>query len=147
MKDRFTAGFIAGSLAGIISSSVNFLLMLFNFGTLRYIDFAGILIYGRKPLNFQEDLFAYIGFIIFSGLLAELFVYLIKFTGNSYYWFKSALFGTGSWFFIYAVSLLFKMPFLRRISFNSSINNFISSLVYGLLIGYIVLKIERKFHV
>lgn len=77
-------GFIAGIIAGLVLNTINFIsYYLFHFAKLRYLDFAAIIIYGRKPVNTFEAVFAQLGQLAFTGFLGIVFAYLITKLLNS----------------------------------------------------------------
>ncbi|MEJ6949946.1 hypothetical protein [Natronospora cellulosivora (SeqCode)] len=146
MKDRFTVGFIAGTIAAIVSQFVNFLLVsIINLGNMRFVDFSGVMILGHIPDSLGEEIVAYIGYIVFSGLLAQIYMYFIKLVGHQNYWFKSIIFGIGSWFSIYSITILFAVEGLKEISMETAITNFIASITYGLVIGIVAYILEKKY--
>ena len=102
MGDRFMNGFIAGALAGLLSSLIDiFIVNILKFGTIRYIDFASILMYGHPGRNLLENIIAQFGQLIFSAVMGAGFAYFIKLTSSKFFWIKSVIFGTTVWFFAY----------------------------------------------
>lgn len=145
MNDRFMNGLISGSLAGIVSSFLNlFIINILHFGTLRYIDFAGILIYGRRPQGLAEDLFAFVGMVSFNSLLGIILSFLIPHISSKYFYIKAVTFGIMSWYSIYALSFLYQLPLLKRISLESSITNFTSAATWGIVYATSILWLKRR---
>ena len=61
MKDRFVNGLVAGIVAGFVQIAVSaFLYFILHFGHLKLGDFAGIILFGRKPANLMEYQMAFI---------------------------------------------------------------------------------------
>jgi len=138
MKDRFTRGFMAGVIAGLISAVWNLGSYYFNMSTLRFLDFAAILTYGRRTRNAWEAIFSWAATVFFYGLLGIIFVYLITLVTSENLFFKGSIYGITSWFTIYAITYLFKVPELSQISFLTTLSNFIGSVIYGVVLGYAV---------
>jgi hypothetical protein len=142
MKDRFTVGLISGVAAGIIGSLTNlFITQIVHFGSLRFIDFSAIFIYGRKPSGLAEDLFAWVGYLAFTAFLGIIFAYLIPLFSSQNFMLKATFFGIAVWFFCYAITFLFKIPHLTKISLSSALSNFIAASVFGLVLGWIYPRI------
>ena len=62
MHDRFTRGFTAGVLGGLLSSAWNLSSFYLNFSNLRYLDFAAIMTYGRKTRTLWETIFRFFNY-------------------------------------------------------------------------------------
>lgn len=145
MKDRFTRGFTAGVLAGIITSVWNLLSYhLLHMSNLRFLDFAAVFIFGNTAMTIWEMLLSLVGTIIFFGFLGSVFIYLITLITSENLIFKSFLFGIAVWFVSYAISILFKLPELEKVTFLTALSNFFGSSIYGICLGF-SLKILDKY--
>jgi len=148
MKDRFTRGFMAGVLAGLISSVWNIISYhLINMSTIRFLDFAAILTYGRRTRTIWEALFSWAATVFFYGLSGIIFIYLIKIVTSENLIFKGFLFGITTWFFSYTITYLFKIPELSRISFLTAFSNFIGAVIYGIALGYVLKILDHSIKV
>lgn len=144
MNDRFMNGLVAGTVAGFIQGAVNsFMIFILHFGHLRFADFSGIIIYGTKPKGLSEFIFAGIAQLGYAGSVGIAFSFLLKYISKNYLWVKGIYFGLAMWFFAYAITLLYKVPGLVLIPFESAACNFISSVVYGLTLAWAINKLER----
>lgn len=145
MKDRFTVGLLSGIGAGIVASLANlFITQILHFGNLRFIDFSAVFIYGRKPHTLGEDLFAWVGYVAFTSFLGVLFAYLIPHISSQNFMLKSIFFGIAVWFFSYALTFLFQSPFLQNISLPSAISNLIAASIFGLVMGWLYLRLWKR---
>lgn len=145
MKDRFTLGLISGIVAGGSSSLTNLILISgLHFGSLRFIDFSGAFIYGRKPSTPAEDLFAWVGYFAFTSFLGIIFAYLIPQLTSQNIMLKSITFGIGVWFVSYAITFLFQTPFLNKVSLPSVLSNFISSTIFGIVLGWVYQRLWKR---
>lgn len=117
LKDRFTKGFIAGFIGGLVASAINIPLYMFGIIQIRLIDFAGVLLCGYKLKTFWETLFIFLIQWGFAGFGGALFVHLIKFVNEENFVFKGSLFGIGIWFTVYITAELFKIAEFKVILF------------------------------
>ncbi len=145
MKDRFMNGLVAGIVAGFAQSITSaFLIIILHFGNLAFTDFAGTMIYGRKPTAVNEYLFAMLAHLGYAGSVGIAFSFLLQYMSKEYLWAKGIYFGLGIWFFSYVITLLFKVPGLIRISFESAASNAIGACVYGLTLAWAINKLEHR---
>ena len=141
--DRFTRGFAAGVLAAIIQTIVGFTFYYLNFTELLWQDFASVLIFGRKPHLFGERVFAELSVWFFSGLMGIVLAYLIgRFINSRNYLLKGFVFAETVWFSSFAITLLFKVPEFRIITFKTSVVNFILAAIWGLLLVEILHRFD-----
>lgn len=145
MKDRFMNGLVAGIVAGFAQIIVSaFLILILHFGNLGFSDFAGIMIYGRKPKELSEYLFAILVHLGYAGSVGIAFSFLLQHISKRYLWVKGIYFGLGIWFFSYAITLLFKVPGLMGISFESAASNLIGACAYGFTLAWAINKLKRQ---
>jgi len=144
-KEHYLPGLIAGTCGGVAATIVNLMLiLLFKVGNLRFIDFAGVFIFAHPPASPGENLLAFLGYLGFSASLGVLFTYLVGFPPKPYLLLKAIHFGLGVWFCSYALTLLFKVPELAKISLGSAITNFLAAAVYGLVVGLVLRFLAEK---
>lgn len=144
MKDRFMDGFVAGVTGAMATAVFNRLAVDFlNFGRIRYVDFAAIIMFGRSANGFWETSFAQIVQLAFSGVMGATFTYIIGAISKRYYWFKSILFGGAVWFVSYAIATLFKVPGLDRVDPVSAFQNMISSVLFGVVAAWVLVRLEK----
>jgi hypothetical protein len=77
MNDRVILGFGVGVVGGVVSSAWSYLSYFFHWTTLRYVDFAAVIIYGNQPQCIVDLVFAQLVQLVFSGLLGILFLFLL----------------------------------------------------------------------
>lgn len=145
MKDRFMNGLVAGTIGGTVSLITDlFMIDILGFGTLRFSDFASILILGNKPQSFWEYVFGIIGHLGFAAVQGVIFAYLIVEISHRYIIVKGIVFGLSIWFISYTTTFLFKVPQLTNISLYSAIVDYFSSAIYGATLGYSFYKLEGR---
>ena len=93
MKDRITAGFVAGIIGGIGMNIIDWSVNLV-YGEKEYLyTWASVVMYGRLPTNTWEIVFSQLAQIFFAGILGVVFCYvLLKLTSNNYL-IKGLIFG------------------------------------------------------
>ncbi|ATW23812.1 hypothetical protein [Candidatus Formimonas warabiya] len=134
MKDQFLCGFVSGLIANSMASLIDVVLVsVFKFGSLRFLDFSSIFIYGGKPLNLLEEVFAQFGELMFGGFLGIIFAYFVF--KNKYHLLKGPIYAVIAWFVIYGIVIMYRVPPLKNISLGSSLENLLVSLIYGFLLA------------
>jgi hypothetical protein len=149
MKDRFTLGFIAGIIGAIPMNAMN----LFNYyithlAELRYLDFAGFMIFGRLPITVGEVILAQFIQLGFSGVLGALFTKALEWVTPKNSLFKGLLWGTGAWFVLYSITVLYKIPALSTPNLSTAFMQNISTAMYGVItalaFGWLVGRAEKE---
>lgn len=145
MKDRIYYGFLAGLGASVFRFiygwAITSILLPFGYKITRWHDFAGVLMYGFKPILWYEIAFADITVIGLEGVLGIGFAYLIRYTSSSHYVFKAWLYGMAFWFSAFVITGLFRPPGLEVISGISTFLNATGATVYGLALAFTSKKI------
>lgn len=144
LKDRFTRGCLIGLIGGISTTLLGYLFSLLKFGTLRFSDFAAILVYGRRAHSLLELLFATVVHWGFSAVAGVIFIYLLKAIGRKNLILKGWVFGVSIWFISYITTELFKIQEFATISFKSAVANFLVSSLYGIVITTVYSYLEKK---
>lgn len=144
MKDRITAGFIAGFTGGIAMNIFDWIVNAF-YGQKEYLySWASVVIYGRIPNNTWEIVFSQIGQLFFTGILGIIFAYyLLKLTSGNYL-FKGWIYGIIVWFGIYALSIILRLPTLSTHSAVTVTSHFLGSSLYGLLLGEMLHQLSKR---
>jgi len=146
MKDFFTRGLVIGILTAIVESCYTLTAYyVFRFGALRYLDYAAIMIYGQKSGTLIQSVFAQLGYFFFSAFLGIVFVYLLHYIKRDNMYLKSWFYGVLVWFAVYSLTMLYKVPLLLKIDFETSLNNFIASSIWGLGLGFFYQLMDKKF--
>lgn len=145
MKDRFTRGLAAGTAGGIVNNLAGLVSFnLINITGLRFMDYAAVMLYGRKSENIPELLFAAVGQIAFSALLGVIFVYLLPVISSTYLYLKSWFYSITVWFAVYALTVLFRVPEVAEITLNTAVSNFIVASLYGLVLAATLSWFEQR---
>lgn len=144
-RDRLTRGFYAGLGAGVLQDGWSFLSYALGLTTLRMADWSAIVIFGRGgPFSMGELFFSFIGHLIWCGFLGIVFVYLIPYVTHQHLTLKGLLFGWLVWFFIYGITLLFKVEPTLNLPLKTPVSDLIGASIYGLVLAWVVNKITEK---
>ena len=140
IKDRIYFGFIAGLGASIFELiygwTISFVLLPFGYEITRWHDFAGVLLFGFKPILWYETAIAEVTVIMLEGVLGIGFAYIIKYTTSSHYIFKAWLYSMAFWFIAFAITSLFQAPGLQVISGVSTFINALGASIYGVALAF-----------
>jgi hypothetical protein len=139
-KDRLIIGLQAGTL-GSAFKEIGGLIALWIHAKHTYWDYAAILLFGRRAESPGEYAFAVVIQFVFSAILAAGYSYTERFIPTEYPIAKGGIFGGGIWLVIQAVIVLFKIQQLQDHSLRGSIAEFITAIVFGIIIGWWV---DRK---
>ncbi|EEG79074.1 hypothetical protein [Dethiobacter alkaliphilus] len=146
MKDRFSNGFLAGFLAGIVPVVINFSGRALDLTTIVWSDFIALFIFGSMTTEGAAELvFAVSVLTVFLGVLGGIFArYILPSLNSQRHLFKGLLFGTTSWILFFSIPYLFQLPDLDEVALKSAMTNFISASLWGLTMAYILKRIDNK---
>ena len=134
--DKYLQGLLAGLAGGVAAMFVNLLvILLFKIKILRYIDFAGVMAFGKMPHGFWENAFALVVYCGFASTLGIFFRYLLPCLSENWLYLKGMHFGAAVWFSSYAITTLYQSPHFVSISLASAFTNFCAALAYGLVMA------------
>jgi hypothetical protein len=143
VKDRISAGFFSGIIAGLAMNMVDWLGYILNFYDERLLNWASIITLGRLPNTLGETIFAQIEQIFFSGFLGIPLAYiLLKITSGNLL-LKGWIYGVLANEAIYAIAIALRLPGLETHSFNATISHAISASVYGLVLAYVLKRLDK----
>jgi hypothetical protein len=144
LQDRFTLGTIAGAAGWIPQAVFTLSMYSFHLTKLRYADFAAILAFNHRPQTVWDMILAELVVILFQMALGGVFAWWIGVVGGPNLLWKGAFFGGFAWFIIYTVTALYKLPGLYPIGSATALFNMISSLIYGVVMGWSYSFLTRK---
>ena len=144
LTDRFARGLIAGLVGGAIMNIISLVSYSLGIAQLRFLDWSAIAIYGLKPESLAEAVFAQFAQFIFVGVLGVLFAYLIAAIGNKNHLLKGWLYGSGMWFVLYGITILYHVEATIPLHIDTAGTDFIGSTVYGLTLAATLKWLEEK---
>jgi hypothetical protein len=112
------------------------------FRTTRYLDYAAIFIYGRKPGFWWDTLLALLVEITFNCTLTLFFIYLLPHLKTGNYLFKGVFFGGSCWFIINVFGIVFRVPLLYRIPWQTTTSDLLTSAIFGFIV---IITIRRLY--
>ncbi len=137
MKDKFLVGFIAGVIGAIVTAIVSVPLYMLKLNKLLLLDYANILISGKKTQSAIGYIFGTLIHWGFSGAAGVLFAYLVnhKLLTNKNLWIKGWTFGLGLWFIINIITTIFNVEGLTVIPVGTAIINALASSLFGIVMA------------
>lgn len=143
--DRFYRGLIAGMVGGVLMNLWDLISYhLFHFSKLRYLDWAGMIMYGELPKSNLAVIFALISHLIWVGFLGVVFAFLIPSITSRKYLIKGLTYGFLTGFIIYAAGIAFKMPVISHRTPETAISQFIGGTIWGLTLAYTLRWLDTK---
>lgn len=131
--DRFFRGLVAGIFGGIAMNMWTLIAVkILNWQIIRFIDWAGVILYGELPKSHVEGFFALVMQVLWAGLLGTVFAFLIPHVTSKGYLIKGVFFGIMAGFIIYAVPTILQTPILKGLSFINVLSNHIGGSIWGL---------------
>lgn len=137
--DRYLRGMVAGIIGGIAMNLWTvFAVGILKFKIIRFIDWAGFILYGELPGNHFEGFYALIIQLTWVGLLGIIFAYSFPLTTSRNYLIKGAFFGVIIGMLIYAVPVLLQTPVLSKHSLHTVLSNHTGGIIWGLTMAQVL---------
>lgn len=144
MKDKLTAGLVAGFLAGIAGVVFEIIVVnLFHFGQPAFLRFAGGMLYTHAPVGLAEQVVATLMHLLFSAYLGGAFAYLLDFTSEMYELVKGVVWALFVTWVIWVATYLFQMR-PEDSSIINALENDVSAIVYGLALAMFYRYLREK---
>ena len=147
LRDRLARGFIAGLTAGVAMNVINHLFYNLGWAELRYLDWAGVMIYGYIPVTFGEMAFAQLAQLIFVGVLGVIFAYLIPLLTSRNHLLRGWLFSSVIWFLLYGITFIFDVKQTIPLHVGTASTDLIGASVYGLFLAEVLRRLDHKVKV
>lgn len=122
----------------------NHILFQINFNTVRYLDWAAIVIYGFRPEALWTTVFAEAAHLFFAGMLGVIFLFLLPRLHTKHLYFAGWFYGIIVWFGSYALMTLYKAPFLASVAAGAAFSNFIGATTYGIVLVWAMVWLEAR---
>lgn len=136
MRDKFTAGILAGFLAGAICLTFECTLSgVFRLGQCPQIEFAGMVLLLHAPSTLAENAAAFASHLVFCAFMGGIFACFLDLVSSRYHLVKGALFGLVISGTIWAMTFLFR---LRPEGISTVVNVLVdssSAALFGLLLA------------
>lgn len=142
-KDRISAGFFSGIIAGIAMSIADWLGYLLNFYDELLLNWASVVTLGRLPDTIWETIFAQAEQIFFAGFLGIPLAYiLLKITSGNLL-LKGLIYGIIANEGIYAAAIALRLPNLETHTLSAAIAHIISASIYGVVLVYVLNRLDK----
>jgi len=119
-------------------------LNILNWEIIRFIDWAGVVVYGDLPRSHAEGLIALFLQLTWVGVLGIGFVFLIPQVTSQAYLLKGIIYGVVAGFIIYAIPTLFQMPFIGEHSVATVVSNHTGGALWGLVMSKTLHLLDKK---
>lgn len=136
MKDKFIRGMISGFAGSVAKDFLGLILVyIIKLTPLSFWDYAGMIVFLRRPKGVMEYLFSMLIQLSFGMFLGSVYSYLSPLLNSKHYIIKGAVYGTVVWFGISTAILVFKLNIEGHSTLNTAIANLLTALVYGAVLG------------
>jgi hypothetical protein len=147
MQDRFTQGIMAGIIGWFFQAIFTLSLVALKVSKLSFADFGAVLAFNHKPKGILEFLLAEFIVIVMQSALGGVFAWWIKRIASANILLKGAFFGGFSWFTIFTMATLYKLPEIYPIGSGTASIILTGSVIYGFMMAWGLLLLNRKFGV
>lgn len=143
--DRFFRGLIGGLAGAVVMNIWDFIsFYLLHFTNRRYLDWASIFLYGSLPNNIFESFYALVAQILWTGFLGVILAYLIPQVSSRGSLVKGAFYGFITGFFIYAIPVAFKIPYLYKTPFGITLSQSIGGILWGMTLAWVLKLLDER---
>ena len=147
LQDRFTQGVIAGIAGWAVQATFTLGMRVLKVSRLTLSDFAAILAINHKPKGVWQWLLSEFVVMVMQAALGGVFAWWIKGIQSANILVKGFFFGGFAWFTIFTIATLYKLPGLFPIGAATSLIIMTGSVVYGVVMAWALLILNRKFGV
>jgi len=142
--DRFTKGLLAGISGGIVMNIWDFISYYgLRLSTDRYLDWAAIILLGDIPASLFGTIFSLVVQILFAGFVGVIFIYLYSLVNSSNYLLKGGAGGFAAAFILYAIPVVYKMPYLSKTPVATAFSHMIGAIIWGLVLAQMLHWLDR----
>lgn len=145
INDKFTRGWVAGTLGGLIGGILGFLSYTLGISQMHFTDWSAVLIFGRaQPFSLAEQVYALIVTAGSTGVIGILFAFLIPVINKENLYFKGWIIFLIPWWILYLVTALAKVEGVINLSLMTALSDGIVTSITGLLSVYFYRSLEPK---
>lgn len=142
MEDRFTRGFVAGIIGGIVTNAWSIFAGAMGMTTLRTVDLMGLILYAYSPpFGLGEIAFALVGHLLVSAALGVGFAYFVPRVTSRNIFLKGWIFSVTIWFTIFALTTFFKVSGTVPTPLKTILTTFVSTTIFGLTLAIALRKL------
>lgn len=138
INDRFTRGWISGTLGGLAGGIFGFLPYYFGISQMRFSDWSSILIFGRsQPFSFADQVYSVIVAAGSTGVTGIIFAFLLPVINEENIYFKGWIIFLIPWWMIYLLTGLAKTEGTLNLSVMTTLSDGIVTSTIGIVSVYI----------
>ncbi len=138
IDDKFTRGWVAGTLGGLVGGILSFLLYNIGITKMRFSDWSAILIFGRtQPFSLADQIYSLIIAAGSTGITGIIFAFLIPVISEKNIYFKGWIIFLIPWWMLYLFTGLSKTEGTLNLSVMTTLSDGIVTSVIGLVSVYI----------
>lgn len=143
MEDRFTRGFVAGAVIGLVITLLNMLVAAVGIHIIRWVDWMGVILYDHSaPFTWGETFLSLIAMTSFNGALGIAFFYMIPIISSKNLIFKGWLWAVSIWFALDAITSLFKIDGLTHLTVMDALSDYASASLFGIFLAQLQYRFE-----
>jgi hypothetical protein len=145
IKDKFTRGWVSGTLGGFLGGIFSFIPYYMDISTLRLSDWSAILIFGRvPPFSLADQIYAVIVLAGSIGFIGIIFAFLIPLFKEENIYLKGWIIFLIPWWIIYLLTALAKTEGTLNLSLMTTLSDGIATSIIGLTAVYSYRLLEPK---
>lgn len=146
LHERFARSLVAGVVASVTLISLNlFSYYIIHLSKRRFINYASLIIFGRKFNNLAEAIFSSIAQIGFASGLLVISSYLIIREKRQNHLLRGLFLGIGSWFAIMAFAYMKGIHKVLPIDMGSAVSFMVTSAIWGVTGAWVLYALDRKY--
>ncbi|KNZ69426.1 hypothetical protein Tfer_1868 [Thermincola ferriacetica] len=144
MKDRLTAGALAGFIGATIQVIFDITMKMLKITDRTFIDFAKVFVMFKPFKGVTADIVGTIGHLGAGALFGVMLAYIIMLTSHRFYLFKGTGFGFVIWITVNGIGTAINLPLFKEIPPLSALATLAGALIWGLVTAYILKLMDTK---
>ncbi|HBT16295.1 MAG TPA: hypothetical protein DEB05_05005 [Firmicutes bacterium] len=147
MRDRLTAGAIAGFVGGVAQDIFGIVAKALKLTDRGFVDFAErFMLYKNYP-GVLAFLIGFIAQALIGAVIGVIFAYLIKFTSSRFYYFKGVGLGLFFWLTLGLAGTAYRLPLFKEVPPAASLMTLIGAILFGVVTAYLFKLLTVKLRV
>lgn len=145
LHERFARSLFAGVFASITLLSLNLFSYYVHLSKRRFINYAALIVFGRKFNNLAEAIFCSIAQIGFAAGLIVLSSYFVLKEKRQNRLLRGLFVGIGSWFSIMVFAYLKGIHKVLPIDIGSAISFVVTSAIWGITGAWVLYALDKRY--
>ncbi len=144
IKDNFVRGFVAGSMGGLGSLTVNVITSLLKLNSVMWLELMSLIILGRFPNTIGEYIFNLFIQIAFLGILGGVFALILPIISPEHLYFKGISYSAAIWFALFSLPQLLQLPKLKEVNLSTAMSNLGAAVTWGIGFIFLLKKLDPR---